>query len=128
MNKKIPGYNGRILRVNLSENKVSVDSTDEVFRRQYLGGAGFVVYYLWKELAPGVDPFAPDNRLIFATGGFVLFWLGIIAKRTKKEGLFFLSWLLAIVAYMTYFARGNVTHDYYQLPLVPIGCMGSFAH
>ena len=63
------------------------------------------------------------NRLIFATGGFVLFWLGIIAKRTKKEGLFFLSWLLAIAAYMTYFARGNVTHDYYQLPLVPIGCV-----
>lgn len=62
------------------------------------------------------------NRLIFATGGFVLFWLGIIAQRTKKEGLFFLSWLLAIVVYITYFAMGNVTHDYYQMPLVPIGC------
>lgn len=63
------------------------------------------------------------NRLIFATGGFVLFWLGLIAPRTKKEGLFFLTWLLAIVAYLTYFARGNVTHDYYQLPLVPVGCV-----
>lgn len=63
------------------------------------------------------------NRLIFATGGFVLFWLGIIASRNKKESLFYLSWLLAVVIYITYFAMGNVTHDYYQLPLVPIGCI-----
>lgn len=63
------------------------------------------------------------NRLIFATGGFVLFWLGLIAQRTKKEGLFFLSWLIAIALYIAYFAMGNVTHDYYQIPLVPIGCI-----
>jgi len=62
------------------------------------------------------------NRLIFASGGFVLFWLGLAAPRRKKEGLFFLAWLLGAVGYMTYFARGNVTHDYYQLPLVPVGC------
>jgi len=62
------------------------------------------------------------NRLIFATGGFVLFCLGIVAPRVKKEGLFFLTWLLAIAIYISYFAMGNVTHDYYQMPLVPIGC------
>lgn len=62
------------------------------------------------------------NRLIFATGGFILFWLGIIASRTKKEGLFFLFWLLSVFAYISYFAMGNVTHDYYQMPIVPIGC------
>ena len=63
------------------------------------------------------------NRLIFATGGFVLFWLGLISSRNKKEGLFFLSWLTSVALYMIYFARGNVTHDYYQLPLVPVGCV-----
>jgi 4-amino-4-deoxy-L-arabinose transferase-like glycosyltransferase len=62
------------------------------------------------------------NRLIFATGGFVLFFFGLISERTKKEGLFFLSWLLSVALYITYFAMGNVTHDYYQMPLVPIGC------
>jgi len=30
---------------------------------------------------------------------------------------------MAVIFYMTYFARGNVTHDYYQLPLVPVGCV-----
>lgn len=63
------------------------------------------------------------NRLIFATGGFVLFWLGIIAKRQKEEGLFFISWFISVILYISYFAMGNVTHDYYQLPLVPIGCV-----
>ena len=63
------------------------------------------------------------NRLIFATGGFVLFWLGIVRGRTKKEGWFYLLWLAAIVAFFVIIAKGNVTHDYYQLPLVPIGCI-----
>ena len=62
------------------------------------------------------------NRLIFATGGFVLFFFGLVAKRNKKEGLFFLSWLASVAAYIIYFAQGNVTHDYYQMPLVPVGC------
>ncbi|NMC36060.1 glycosyltransferase family 39 protein [Candidatus Beckwithbacteria bacterium] len=63
------------------------------------------------------------NRLIFATGGFVLFFFGLVSNRIKKEGWFFEFWLLAVIIYMTYFARGNVTHDYYQLPLVPVGCV-----
>ncbi|MFC1711446.1 ArnT family glycosyltransferase [Patescibacteria group bacterium] len=63
------------------------------------------------------------NRLIFATGGFVLFWLGLVAKKSKKEGWFYLSWLLSVAIYISYFAMGNVTHDYYQMPIVPIGCI-----
>lgn len=63
------------------------------------------------------------NRLIFATGGFVLFIFGIVSKKEKKEAWFFIYWLIAVLAYMIYFARGNVTHDYYQLPLVPVGCV-----
>ncbi len=62
------GYNGKILRVNLSGNTISTEATDEVFCRKYLGGAGFVTYFLWKELRQGIDPLAPDNKLIFALG------------------------------------------------------------
>ena len=61
------------------------------------------------------------NRLIFATGGFVLFWIGIISGSTKREGLFYYLWLLAIFGFFVVIAKGNVTHDYYQMPLVPIG-------
>ena len=62
------GYNGKILRVNLSENSISVEETDEAFCRKYLGGAGFISYFLWKELKQGVDPLGPDNKIIFALG------------------------------------------------------------
>lgn len=61
------------------------------------------------------------NRIIFATGAFVLFVLGFIKSTTTKSGLFVFSWLLAVAVYMTVFAKGNVTHDYYQLPLLPAG-------
>lgn len=63
------------------------------------------------------------NRLIFATGGFVLFWVGIIIGFTKREGLLYFSWLTAILVFFVIIAKGNVTHDYYQMPLVPIGAI-----
>ena len=61
------------------------------------------------------------NRLIFATGGFVLLTIGILNSYQDRKRLGILTWLLSIAAYMTIFAMGNVTHDYYQLPLVPVG-------
>jgi aldehyde:ferredoxin oxidoreductase len=69
MTKEVPGgYNGKILRVNLSSKSTKSEPIDALFCRRYLGGAGFVTYYLWKELKPGVDPLSPDNKLIFALG------------------------------------------------------------
>lgn len=62
------GYNGKILRVDLSAEKISVDEPDELFYRRYLGGRCLALYYLLKELEPGVDPLGPDNLLIFAPG------------------------------------------------------------
>jgi len=62
------GYLGRILRVNLSKDKLSVECPDEIFYRRYLGGEGFVAYFLLKELKPGIDPLGPENKLIFAAG------------------------------------------------------------
>jgi len=62
------GYNGQILRVNLSQGTTSAEAIDELFCRKYLGGAGFVSYFLLKELRQGIDPLGPDNKLIFAPG------------------------------------------------------------
>ena len=69
MVKQVPGgYNGKILRVNLSDSNISVEMTDELFCRKYLGGAGFVSYFLLKELRQGIDSLSPENKLIFALG------------------------------------------------------------
>ncbi len=62
------GYNGKILRVNLSDGTISVDEPDESFYRRYLGGRGFISYFLLKELPRGTDALSPENKLIFATG------------------------------------------------------------
>jgi len=64
----VNGYNGNILRVNLSNEKISIENLDEIFCRRYIGGEGFVAYYLLKELEAGINPLGPENKLIFATG------------------------------------------------------------
>ena len=62
------GYHRRVLRVNLTDSHISIETPDDVFYRRYLGGAGFVAYYLLKEVPPDTDPLGPKNRLIFACG------------------------------------------------------------
>jgi len=62
------GYTGNILKINLENNKIEIENPPEVFYRRYLGGNGFVGYYLLKEMPKGIDPLGPDNLLIFATG------------------------------------------------------------
>lgn len=63
------------------------------------------------------------NRLIFATGGFVLLFFGIMHSVQSKKGGLIIFWLLSVIAYYTVFAMGNVTHDYYQLPIMPVGAI-----
>lgn len=64
------GFNGKVLRVDLSSSSFEVEERDEIFYRRYLGGECFVAFTLLKELRPGVDPLGPDNLLIFSTGIF----------------------------------------------------------
>jgi aldehyde:ferredoxin oxidoreductase len=66
--EKINGYNGKILRVNLTRKTAVAEELDLMLCRRYIGGAGFISYYLWKELKPGIEPLSPDNKLIFSLG------------------------------------------------------------
>ena len=60
------------------------------------------------------------GKLILGYWGLPLLVLGLIFKPGKKESWFFHWWMIAVLAYLTTFAAGNVTHDYYQVPLIPI--------
>jgi aldehyde:ferredoxin oxidoreductase len=64
----IYGYHGKILRADLTESKITIESIDEEFCRKYLGGVGFVNYFLLKEVPPEAEPLSPGNKLIFANG------------------------------------------------------------
>jgi len=62
------GYWGKILRVNLSTGKISVEEFGEEFVKKWLGTRGFAIHYLLKEMDPKIDAFSEENKLIFSTG------------------------------------------------------------
>ena len=59
---------GRILRVDLTERRSWTEDLDEATFRKRPGGRAMIAHYLLTELAPGTDPFSPDNVLVFAPG------------------------------------------------------------
>lgn len=64
------GYNGKILRVNLTAGQISTEQPAEDYFKTYLGGRGFIVHTLLTEVAKGIDALGPENKLIFALGPF----------------------------------------------------------
>ena len=60
------GYTGKILRVDLTEGKISIEEPDEKLYRSCLGGSALALHYLLRELKPGADPLGPENLLVFA--------------------------------------------------------------
>jgi aldehyde:ferredoxin oxidoreductase len=61
------GYNGKLLRVNLSDGKVSKEDIPDSLKEKFMGGRGFAIHLLWNEVKK-VDPLSEKNKLIFATG------------------------------------------------------------
>ncbi|MGD8387246.1 MAG: aldehyde ferredoxin oxidoreductase family protein [Desulfobacteraceae bacterium] len=64
------GYAGKILRVNLSDQSFRVEDLPLEAARDFIGGAGFAIKYLFDELKPQTDPLGPENKLIFSVGPF----------------------------------------------------------
>ncbi|MGC8837674.1 MAG: aldehyde ferredoxin oxidoreductase family protein [Anaerolineae bacterium] len=62
------GYGGKILRVNLTTGDISTFPTPEAVARDFLGGRGFGIYYLYTEVPRGADPLGPENKLIASSG------------------------------------------------------------
>jgi aldehyde:ferredoxin oxidoreductase len=62
------GYGGRILRVNLTDGTITKDQTPVDVARDFIGGRGFGIYFLHKEVPKGADPLGPENKLIISSG------------------------------------------------------------
>jgi aldehyde:ferredoxin oxidoreductase len=58
------GYTGRILRIELSRKKFTIQPFGEDFAKKFLGGDGFAAKILYDERKPGGNPFAPQNRVV----------------------------------------------------------------
>jgi benzoyl-CoA reductase subunit BamB len=59
------GFN---LEVDLTRGNIEKVATDPRDTELYLGGLGTNAKILWERVPPEVEPFSPDNLLIFATG------------------------------------------------------------
>jgi len=57
-------YNGKLIRLNLTSRQSRVEEIPEKWMKEYLGGRGIGVRYLYQELKPGVEPLSADNKVI----------------------------------------------------------------
>jgi len=65
------GWNGRCLRVNLSEGKHTIEEIDRRLLDKFLGGRGLGVKVYSDEVDPKTDALGPENKLIFVSGPLV---------------------------------------------------------
>ena len=59
---------GKTSFVNLTSGEVRIEETPEELVSRFLGGRGLNMSYLYSLLEPNVDPFSPENPLIFGAG------------------------------------------------------------
>jgi aldehyde:ferredoxin oxidoreductase len=64
---QIPGYAGKIVRVNVSTGEIGSVPTLS-YADRFIGGRGIAAKIHWDEVPPGVSAFDPENRLVFMTG------------------------------------------------------------
>jgi aldehyde:ferredoxin oxidoreductase len=62
------GYTGNVLRVNLTNGKISKEPTQTEYIQQYLGGEGYGVALLWHEVPKGTSALAPENLFSINAG------------------------------------------------------------
>jgi aldehyde:ferredoxin oxidoreductase len=61
-------WQGKLLRVDLTNLSAKEESLNMDWAADYIGQRGLGTKYLMEEIDPKVDPLAPENKLIFATG------------------------------------------------------------
>lgn len=64
------GYHWKLLRVDLTEQRVEVEDFDPKLFEKYVGGVGIGARILYEETTPSTDPLGPENVLIAVTGPY----------------------------------------------------------
>jgi len=66
--QQIYGYNGKVLRVDLSKGESTSEPLDEDTLRKYVGGATLGIKTLYDEVTPKTEWSDPENRLLLFSG------------------------------------------------------------
>jgi len=64
------GYWGKILWVDLTNGKTSVETFDDAYARKYLGGVGLGAKIISDKVTKPTSPLGGGNVLVFATGPY----------------------------------------------------------
>lgn len=62
------GYNGKILRIDLTNRNCTLEPLDEEKAKKFIGARGLGVKTLLEEIDPKIDPLSIENKLVIVTG------------------------------------------------------------
>ena len=77
------GYQGKYLRINLTNRKIEEGKINPEWQRKFLGGRGLAARFYYDEIGNDIKPLSSDNKLIFFTGPLT----GTTGPATTKIGL-----------------------------------------
>ena len=96
------GFHNRLLRVGLATQTWTAEEIPDDVLTRYLGGKGLASHLLLENAPAGVEPLAPENPLIFATGPAS----GTVLAPASRYGVFTRSPLTGI--FSESYAGGHV--------------------
>ncbi len=62
------GYNGKILRIDLTNRECTLEPLDEEKAKKFIGARGLGVKTLLEEIDPKIEPLSIENKLVIVTG------------------------------------------------------------
>ncbi len=62
------GFHNRMIRINLSTNRIKEEILPVNAVENFMGGKGLGAFILTNELKSGIDPLGPENKIIVSTG------------------------------------------------------------
>jgi aldehyde:ferredoxin oxidoreductase len=65
------GYFGKFLKINLTDKKIEDLTISDDDLKKYVGGSTLAAKLIYDYVQLGMDPLAPENPLVFATGPFI---------------------------------------------------------
>ena len=90
---EVYGYNGKILRIDLTRRSYREEELSEEFYRLYAGGGLLGTYFLLRETKSHIDPLGADNLLVFTSSviaglkGVGLARFSVISKSPLSGGI-----------------------------------------
>lgn len=67
---EFPGYNGKILRVDLTKEKITSQELTPEMAKTWIGGVGLATKIIYDEVPAGADPLGPENVFVLAVGPY----------------------------------------------------------